>query len=66
MCIAHIRQLRDALLGQDPTNVERVMQRIRRQGRSQALGQRGQRHRNPRCGIRQELIEVWERPGFFG
>jgi len=28
----HILQLRDAVLGQDPTNVERVMQRIRRRG----------------------------------
>jgi L-alanine-DL-glutamate epimerase-like enolase superfamily enzyme len=28
----HVLQLRDALLGQDPTNVERVMQRIRQRG----------------------------------
>ena len=28
----HVLHLREALLGQDPTNVERVMQRIRQRG----------------------------------
>ena len=49
-----ILHFRDALIGQDPTDVERCMLRIRQRGVVQALGRGGQRDRARALGHRRQ------------